>query len=188
MLHAYWRSSFPISVLSLSSIHILQIESLFRFSLKGFGSSPFRAPARASMWSFMGRRLYRFQFFFLCVSILMRRWPGFFEFATGFDLASFRKNVEFSSPRPRCLGEYYYSLSFSVSQLLCDLLCVEVRSHSQGYEILFLLNLRTIFTVSTVWNIAETEGEFLVKKVLRWEGVRREVTVTLQLTSNQTRS
>ena len=36
------------SILSLSSIHILRIESLIRIHLKSFGSSPFRTPARAS--------------------------------------------------------------------------------------------------------------------------------------------
>ena len=33
-----------------------------------------------------------------------------------------------------------------------------------------------------------TEGEFLVKKVMSWEGVWFEVSVTLQSTSNQTPS
>ena len=33
-----------------------------------------------------------------------------------------------------------------------------------------------------------TEGEFLAKKVMNWDGVWSEVTVTLQLTLNQTGS
>ena len=68
----------------------------FSFRLKSFGSSPFRAPARASMVvhgpafvSFPIRSIY-------C-----------FELGPGFHLAPFRKNVTEvvrSSPRPLCLG------------------------------------------------------------------------------------
>ena len=50
--------------------------------------------ALARLWSFTGVPVFRFQF--VPIKLL--------ELAAGFDLASFRKNVVHSSPRPRCLG------------------------------------------------------------------------------------
>ena len=62
--------------LSLSPIHVLRIESLFS-SIKGFGSSPFRKRPPARLCVVHGPAfLCSLQFFFLWVSILMRRWPG----------------------------------------------------------------------------------------------------------------
>ena len=62
------RLSFPNSFFSLC----LSPHPSYRVSyshLTSFRSSPFRTPARASMWSFKGVRLFRFQIRF---SILMR--------------------------------------------------------------------------------------------------------------------
>ena len=44
---------------------------------------------------------------------------------------------------------------------------------------------KQVFIITTQ-NYKIPEGEFFVKKVMSWEGVWFEVTVTLQLTSNQT--
>ena len=75
------------------SIHILRIKSLF-LAFTSFRSSPFRAPAHASM-VVHGRAL---------VSFPIRSIVNCFKLAPGFDLAPFWKNVDHSSPRPRCLG------------------------------------------------------------------------------------
>ena len=75
MLHVY------LSRLSSNSLSFFNSHPTNRVSfsrLKSFRSSPisFRAPARASMWSFTGVRLsISFPILPLCVSILMRRWP-----------------------------------------------------------------------------------------------------------------
>ena len=87
--------------------------SLYLVSLSFFNSHPssrvFFTPyeleiesvssALARLWSFTGVPVFRFQF--VPIKLL--------ELAARFDLASFRKNVVHSSPRPQCLGGYILS-------------------------------------------------------------------------------
>ena len=96
-------SIFLASQISLSFFNSHPSNRVSFSCLKSFRSSLSSARPRFK-WSFTGGRMFRCQFFLLCVSILMRRWPVFFELTAGFDLALFRKNVVRSSPRPCCLG------------------------------------------------------------------------------------
>ena len=87
--------SHPLNRVS-SSPYELEIESFF-----------VRSSALAHHRSFAGalvRFSFRFQFFFLARlwSFVQKK-----ELAAGFDLEPFRKNVVHSSPRPRCLSNYY---------------------------------------------------------------------------------
>ena len=113
-LHFFYFLPRRLSCFSLS-IHISRTESFSR--LTNLRSSPigcsifecpiFRAGPHVRQWSFTGWLacvdLFCFQFnlysFFRSDAMTI-----FVELAAGLDLASFRKNVVHSSPRPRCLG------------------------------------------------------------------------------------
>ena len=110
MLHAYWHFLSLSRFLSLSSIHILRIESLIHTLRAWDRVQTERVQTERVQFSERARTrvngrsragvlvdLFRFQFDFFCVSILMR-WPDFFELAAGFDLAPFRKNEKTSRP------------------------------------------------------------------------------------------
>ena len=97
----------PLIILSLSSIHISKFSSSLFLPLTNVSiePGPKRARSRVNGRSRAGVLvcLFRFQISSR-VSILMR-WRNWL--AAGLDLASFRKNVVRSPPRPRCLGRYY---------------------------------------------------------------------------------
>ena len=104
--------SFPISVLSLSSIHILldrvsfsfRLFTSFAFRLTSFGSSLFRKRPPAGLWSFTGLRscvVFKFCFAF------RSECDGELQLTARFDLAPFQKTYRsrtFSPKTTRCLG------------------------------------------------------------------------------------
>ena len=82
-----------LSLFSLSSIHILRIESLVH-ALRAWDRVHFFKRARASLVVRGHPRFFVSNSFDL----------NCFELVAGFDLSPFRENVVHSSPRPQCLG------------------------------------------------------------------------------------
>ena len=110
--------SFPITVLSLSSIHIPRIESLFRFHFKGFRSSPFQKRPPACQWSFTGLRSCVVSNFFLTLRFdLNATMASFFSSWRRDSILrpsertyQSRNKVVRSSPRPGCLEDLNFRL------------------------------------------------------------------------------